>query len=109
MKKLVFLTVLFLMFFVVTTAHALTCAQKIEAKVASGKIITMDQCMKIGAKICGQTSEAELFGICQSFELMHEQSWSDVVVDRVAIEQRVLKQIRERAEKTKVRNNRTYY
>ena len=38
-----------------------------------------------------------------------EQSWSDVVVDRVAIEQRVLKQIRERAEKTKVRNNRTYH
>ena len=109
MKKLVFLTALFLMFFVVTTAHALTCEQKIEAKVESGAIRTMEQCMTFGEKRCLQTSPGELAEICQKWGLPHKQSWSDVVVDRVAIEQRVLKQIRERAEKTKVRNNRTYH
>ena len=109
MKKLVFLTALFLMFFVVTTAHALTCVQKIEAKVDSGAIRTFADCVEFGSSQCRQTSPAELEKICLSFGLNSEQSWSDVVVDRVAIEQRVLKQIRERAEKTKVRNNRTYY
>ena len=54
-------------------------------------------------------AEEGILIICQSFGLTHEQSWSDVVVDKVAIEQSVLKQIRERAEKNKVRNNRTYY
>ena len=109
MKKLVFLTALFLMFFVVTTAHALTCMQKLQAKFESGKLKNMEHCIAIGEKICGQTSLDEIEEICRSFGLNSEQSWSDVVVDRVAIEQRVLKQIRERAEKTKVRNNRTYY
>ena len=98
------------MFFVVTTAHALTCEQKLTAKFHNGKITTMDQCMTIGSKICKSTSEGDLAMLCNELlGLNSEQSWSDVVVDRVAIEQRVLKQIRERAEKTKVRNNRTYY
>ena len=69
--------------------------------------------MDFGLRVCGSTtdgqSKKDIITICQSLGLTREQSWSDVVVDRVAIEQRVLKQIRERAEKTKVRNNRTYY
>ena len=60
MKKLVFLTALFLMFFVVTTAHALMCEQKLTAKISTGKITTMESCMIIGSKICKSTSEGDL-------------------------------------------------
>ena len=109
MKKLVFLTALFLMFFVVTTAHALTCEEKLTQANNKGKFDNLSDCVSLGEKACRSTPKEGILIICQSFGLTHEQSWSDVVVDRVAIEQRVLKQIRERAEKTKVRNNRTYY
>ena len=109
MKKLVFLTALFLMFFVVTTAHALTCEEKMEGFYHARKFDDLAGCKNKGLRVCKSTSMADITVIWQSLGLTREQSWSDVVVDRVAIEQRVLKQIRERAEKTKVRNNRTYY
>ena len=90
-KTIILFAFLSLMISVGTTAHAATCVEKIKAKVAHGKITTFVECVKFGLKSCRQASEAEIEKICSSFGLNSEQSWSDVVVDRVAIEQRVLK------------------
>ena len=107
MKKLVFLTALFLMIFVGTTAHAKTCEEKLTNALDKGRIDSLDSCKHMGMKMCGPTSSEDITAICVSLGLTRVQTWRDV--DRVAIEQRVLKQIRVRAETSKVRNNRTYH
>ena len=55
MKKLVFLTALFLMFFVVTTAHALTCEEKLTNANNKGKFDNLSDCVSLGVKACGST------------------------------------------------------
>ena len=111
MKNRVFLTALFLVVFFGTTAHALNCTQKINKEFDPRD--NYDDCVDYGKEKCLSTSVEDIKKICGDVigvaDAHREESWRDVTVDRVAIEQRVLKQIRERAEKTKVRNNRTYY